>query len=201
MENYGASLKCHWSCYGVAQDGNNNLHEYGTTPSGTLRHPHCFAGLMQGVPPWCSGRLCAYAYPHANFYAADLALRRERSKWTFVVMNKRRDWWWRDGYPHLVLFLANLRSKQGANWTFVPFFEMTWTREWLNWANTSRGIILFFLISASVFLFSSLISFFFTSAKKSGFAGVLCGVCGGTIARKEVGATLLHGLAKGSAGP
>lgn len=43
--------------------------------------------------------------------------------------------------------------------------------------------------------------FFFTSAKKSGFAGVLCGVWGGTIARKEVGATLLHGLAKGSAGP
>lgn len=42
---------------------------------------------------------------------------------------------------------------------------------------------------------------FFTSAKKSGFAGVLCGVWGGTIARKEVGATLLHGLAKGSAGP
>lgn len=39
------------------------------------------------------------------------------------------------------------------------------------------------------------------SAKKSGLAGVLCGVCGGTIARKEVGATLLHGLAKGSAGP
>lgn len=102
------------------------------------------------------------------------------------------------GCPCLVLSFANLRSKQGANWTFVPFFEM-WLVKWENdWIErtlrvTSTVITPFFL--HFVFLF------FFTSAKKSGFAGVLCGVCGGTIARKEVGATLLHGLAKGSAGP
>lgn len=107
----------------------------------------------------------------------------------------------------LVPFLANLRSKQGANWTFVPFFRddslkrTIWIKQTL-WL-TSTTIILFSLIDVlclALFLSPSLF-FFFTSAKKSGFAGVLCGVWGGTIARKEVGATLLHGLAKGSAGP
>lgn len=171
------------------------------TSTGTpLRHPKASALFRLCRAFHHGGRLCAYAYPHANFYAADLALRTWTPKWTFIVMNKRGDWWRRDGYPCLVLYLANLRSKQGANWTFVPFFEMARTREWLNWANTSREIIPLFLISASFFSFPLLL-FFFTSAKKSRFAGVLCGVCGGTIARKEVGATLLHGLAKGSAGP
>lgn len=40
-----------------------------------------------------------------------------------------------------------------------------------------------------------------TSAKKSGFAGVLRGIRGSTITRKQVGTTLLHGLAKGPTGP
>lgn len=40
-----------------------------------------------------------------------------------------------------------------------------------------------------------------TSAEKRGLAGVLRGVGGGAIARKQIRTTLLHGLAKGPTGP
>lgn len=69
--------------------GNNNLHEYGTPCPSGYKAPALFRGAYAGRST-TSGRLCAYAYPHANFYAADLArLRRERqnersssSSWT-----------------------------------------------------------------------------------------------------------------------
>lgn len=40
-----------------------------------------------------------------------------------------------------------------------------------------------------------------TTAKKSGLAGVLCGVAGRLVRRKKVRALLLHGLAQRAAGP
>lgn len=111
---------------------------------------------------------------HANLYLL--------IKINVVVRKNRTDSAWQIS---IHTSLRQICTKQvGCQRTFLPFLrDSSKERKQLNWIKRDNfaTLILFFTISFVCFLshFS-----FFTSAKKGGFAGVLRGVRGGTIARK-----------------
>lgn len=138
MENYNASLKCHWSCYGVAQYGNNNLHEYGMPLPPGIRRLHCFAELMQSVPRRPFMRLCVSS---CKFLCRGLSATTWTPKWTFVV-NKGTGWWRCDGYRSSV---SRTVPREASEVSRVPTEHLypSWDgslNEWTNWIKWTFGI-------------------------------------------------------------
>lgn len=104
--------------------GNNNLHEYGMPLPPGIRRPHCFAELMQSVPRRPFMRLCVSSCKflcrglsvHCDVNAK-MNVRRRREQGDGLMGDV-------DGYRIVCVSYYSSRSNQGANWTFVPFFEM-----------------------------------------------------------------------------